>query len=154
MKCILKKIILFSGLLLSMLFTGTTIAQFQLWEIPDPNLPEIAMIRADPNWGSAVIYNSDTCKQIGDACGFFRRHASAHAELNHLLLPPAAYPASTEAKADCWAAKYGKPHEVLAAVQLFLEEGSNTKWKIHGDPIQRAEKVRDCAKQADNWIGN
>jgi hypothetical protein len=80
-----------------------------LWEIPDPHLQEIAMIRADPHWGAAVIYNPDTCKDIGEACGFFRLHAFAHSHLNHTLLAkPSAYPASLEAQADCWAAKYGK----------------------------------------------
>jgi len=150
MKYSLLKTILFSGLL----FSEITIAAASFWEIPDPHLPYIAMVRADPHWGSAVIYNPDICKEIGAACGFFREHASTHAHLNHLLLPPEAYPASLEAQADCWAAKYGKPNEVHAAVQLLLEDGSNPNWNIHGDPAERAKRIRTCAIQAGNWIGN
>ena len=52
--------------------TAAVISPF--WEIPDPDLDEIAMIRADPNWGTAVIYNPVTCQEIGEACMFFRRH--------------------------------------------------------------------------------
>jgi len=117
-------------------------------EIPDPHLDEIAMVRADPHWGAVVIYNPDTCKEIGEACGFFRLHAFAHRHLNHTLLAsPKQYPASLEAQADCWAAKYGKTNEVKAVVELFLDENRNPDWKIHGDPLQRAEKIRSCATE-------
>ncbi len=142
---------LFSGFLLSISCSEATIAPY--WEIPDPNLPYIAMVRADPYWTSAVIYNPDICQQIGDACGFFRLHAFAHDKLNHTLLAsPESYPASLESQADCWAARNGKPNEVHAAVQLFLEEDSSAKWKIHGDPVKRAETVSTCAIEAGNWI--
>ena len=143
----LKKMILFSGFLLSISCSEVTIAP--TGEIPDPTHPEIATMRADPHWGTAVIYNPDICKEIGDACGFFRLHAFAHAVLNHTLLAsPASYPVSIESQADCWAAKYGKPHEIHAAVQLFLQEDSSSKWKIYGNLIQRAQTVRRCAKHA------
>jgi len=128
-------------------------AAAQFWEIPDPDLPYIAMIRADPNWGSAVIYNPVYCEEIGKACGFFRTQAYAHAHLNHLFLPPKSYPASTELRADCWAAKNGKPEEVLAAAQLMLAYDDTKRWKIYGDPVQRSENIRNCARQSGNWIG-
>jgi hypothetical protein len=122
------------------------------WEIPDPDLKEIAMIRADPHWGAAVIYNPETCKEIGEACGFFRLHAFAHRHLNHLLLAePAAYPASQENQADCWAAMYGKTNDVQAAVRLFLDEDRNPAWRIHGNPLERAKNIRTCAIQAGKW---
>jgi len=151
MKYILVKIILFFGILLCISCSNTTVQPF--WEIPDPSLPEIAMIRADPHWGTAVIFNPDTCTEIGEACGFFRTHAFAHGHLNHqLLAEPSAYPVSLETEADCWTAKYGKANETFAIVKLFLEEDVNTKWKIHGDQKQRAKTIKSCAIEAGRWI--
>ncbi len=140
-----------TALVPGLLFSGPARAQF--WEIPDPDLKYIAMIRADPNWGSAVIYNPVHCEEVGKACGFFRKHAFAHAHMNHLLLPPKAYPVATELRADCWAAKNGKPDEVLAAYELMKNYDGNRNWILHGDTVQRAQKVRECALQAGNWIG-
>lgn len=141
-------------ILLSYLALGSFIsphAEAFVWEIPDSKLPYIAKIRADPRWGSAVIYNPVMCEEIGAACGFFRSHAFAHAHRNHLLLPPDAYPPTLEAEADCWAAKNGKANEVYAAVQLLLDENRNPDLNITGDPVQRAENIRTCALQAGNW---
>ncbi len=122
-------------------------------DIPDPSLDEIAMMRADANWGTVVIYNPVTCKEIGDACGFFRLHAFSHSHLNHhLLSEPSAYPISQEMQADCWTAKYGKPNETKAAVKLLLDENRNSTLKIHGDPIKRAENIRSCAMEIGKWI--
>lgn len=140
----MQKIILVSGFLLSVLFAGIVNAQF--WEIPDPELPYIAMVRADPQWGYAVIYNSKYCEQIGDACAFFRAHEYAHAFFNDLYLPPDSYPDSLERKADCWAAQYIRPQEALAAAQLFEESGSKQDLPLFGDPAQRAQTIRECAK--------
>ena len=154
MKFIMNRTILFFSILLSSLLSEQILAQTLYWEISDTSLPYIARVRADPNWGAAVLYNPDTCREIGTACGFFKEHASAHAHLNHLLLPPEAYPTMTEAQADCWVAKNGKPDEVYAAVQLFLDENRNPNLNITGDSVQRAEKVRACAEEAGNWIEN
>lgn len=119
------------------------------WELRDPDLKEIAMIRADPHWGAVVIYNPDTCKDIGDACGFFRLHAYAHKHLNHTLLAePENYPASQESQADCWAAQYGKPGEIRAAIDFLNSEIRNPDWKIHGNAKNRAEKISACADLA------
>jgi len=123
-----------------------------IWEVQDSTLPEIAMARRIRTGRSVVIYNPDTCREMGAACGFFRLHAFAHGCLNHTILAsPEDFPASLESEADCWAARNGKPDEVYAAVQLFLEEGSSDKWKIHGDLQHRAKTVRDCAIAAGNW---
>ena len=154
MNIILKKVILFPGLLLSSLLSEQILAQTLYWEISDTSLPYIARVRADPNWGAAVLYNPDTCKEIGAACGFFIEHAGAHPHLNHILLPPEAYPLTLEDEADCWAAKYGRPHEVYAAVQLLLNDNRNPNLNIIGVPAQRAEKIRACAEKAGNWIEN
>ena len=119
------------------------------WELRDPDLKEIAMIRADPHWGAVVIYNPNTCKEIGDACGFFRLHAYAHKHLNHsLLAEPELYPASQLAQADCWTAQYGKPNEIRAAIALLENVDRNPDWKIHGDAKKRAENITACAAKA------
>lgn len=124
------------------------------WEIADPYLDEIAMMRPDPNWGTAVIYNPVTCEKIGAACMFFRLHAYAHEQLRHGLLgEPDDYPASQEAAADCWAAKYGKPGDVYAAFVLLTDKQRDPTLRIHGDPEQRAAWIKHCAMETDNWMG-
>ncbi len=151
MKRISMKIILLSGLLLSASCSNVPTTPY--WEIQDSRLPEIAMIRMIRTGANVVIYNPVICQQIGDACGFFRLHVFAHDRLIHTILPkPADYPASQEYQADCWAAKYGKPHEIYAAVQLISDEDRDKNLKIHGNPAQRAEQIRVCAIDAGNWI--
>ncbi len=98
--------------------------------------------------GTAVIYNPNTCRETGEACGFFRLHAFAHNHLNHLILATQIdYPLSLEKQADCWAAKYGKANEVLAAIQILLDKDRNPAWKIHGEPAERAELIQSCATE-------
>lgn len=147
MYALINKLILITGLLSGILIIPVTKADGSLfpWEIRDPALPYIAKVRADPQWGSAVIYNPDLCDQIGDACAFFRTHAYAHAFLNDLLLPPEKYAASLERKADCWAAKNIKEHEVVAVIQLFRDSEKTGQLPITGDPVERARIVRECA---------
>ena len=149
---ILKRTIILSSLLLSSLLSENVLAFY--WEISDTKLPYIARVRADPHWGAAVLYNPDTCKEIGAACGFFKEHAYAHAHRNHIILPPEAYPPTLEDEADCWAAKNGRPHEVYAAVQLLLDNDRNPNLNITGDPAQRSKKIRACAEKAGNWVEN
>jgi hypothetical protein len=121
-------------------------------ELSDPNHEEIASIRLLP-WNSyTVVYNPVTCEQIGDACAFFRGHAYAHFMLNHALLPPDFYPELSEKQADCYVARYGLPDEIKAAVTLLLDENRDPNLKIHGDPLNRAENIKNCAKQYGNWI--
>jgi len=146
----INRSILFFSLLLSSLLSENVLAELY-WGIPDAKLPYIAMIRAQSR-GAMVIYNPDTCKEIDIACGFFIEHASAHAHLNHRLLPPEAYTTISEDQADCWVAKNGKPEEVYAATQLLLDENRNPDINIIGDPTLRAEKIRACAEQAGNWV--
>ena len=149
---IMNRAILIFSLLLSSLLSENVLSALY-WGIPDSKLPYIAMIRAQAR-GAMVIYNPDTCEEIGKACGFFIDHASAHAHLNHVLLPPEAYPTMIEAQADCWVAKNGKPDEVFAAVQLLLDDNRNPNLHITGDPAKRAEEIRACAEVAGNWIGD
>jgi hypothetical protein len=72
-------------------------------------------------------------------------HEYAHAALNHVFLPPDAYPVSIEREADCWAAKYISPQEALAAARLFEESGGRKDLPLFGDPAQRARTIRECA---------
>ena len=150
MNLIMNRTVLLSCLLLGSLLSESVLAA-RYWGIPDAKLPYIARIRAQAR-GAMVIYNPDTCEEIGAACGFFIDHASAHAHLNHLLLPPEAYPAMLEAQADCWVAKNMNPKEIYAAVQLLLDENRNPDINIIGDPAKRAENIRACAEQAGNWV--
>ena len=147
----MNKILLFCGITLCCACSKTI---SPVWEIPDPDLDEIAMIRMDPNWGPAVIYNPNTCEEIAEACGFFRLHAYAHDHLKHTMLgEPDDYPASQEKAADCFAAKYGKPENTRAAYELFLNKDRNPEWKIHGDPEKRAQTIKACASQKNKWNG-
>lgn len=145
------KLGLFLGLLITV--SGCTTNYTRPYkELSDPSHEEIASIRHLP-WNSyVVVYNPVTCKLIGDACGFFRGHAYAHFMLNHTPLPPKFYPALSEKQADCYVAKYGKPNEIKAAVDFFLDGDRDPNIKIHGDPLIRAKNITDCAKQAANWI--
>lgn len=141
------------GLFMGLSCCNTTFAPFS--ETPDSGLSDLAMIRADPHWGTVVIYNPNYCEQIGDACRFFRAHAFAHAMLNHVLLAsPAHYPDIQEAEADCYAARRGNPKEVLAAVNFLRQvDVTSLQWKIYGDPRERAEAIRKCAIKGGRWIG-
>ena len=122
------------------------------WEIPASDADYIAYIRQHPKYGTAVIYNTDYCKTIGgDACGFFRAQAHAHSDLNHPILPPDHYPASQIAAADCWAARNATPAEVTAAYDFLSNEDREPAIPVVGDPVKRADNIRQCALAADNW---
>ena len=122
------------------------------WELRDPDLKEIAMIRADPHWGAVVIYNPKTCNEMGEACGFFRLQAYAHKHLNHnLLAEPKLYPNLQLTQADCWAAQYGKSEETRAAIALLENDERDPNWKIHGNPEKRAKNIRNCAETAGKY---
>lgn len=150
MKSNIRTLFVFGFLLSTLLACSAAGRHF--WEISSPDLPHIAMIRADPRFGSVVVYNSELCKQIGDACGFFRTHAHAHSSLSHQILPPGGYPDSLEAEADCWAARNAEPGEVTAAVQLLSDENRDPDIPIIGNASERAERIRDCAIESRNWI--
>ena len=141
------------ALLLTALVTNGLSGQIAVPEIPDPTLPDIAMVRPDPTYGAVIVYNPIICQSVGLACGFFRAHEYGHVVLSHQFRDPRFYPAEREASADCWAAQNGRPQEILAAVQLFLAGGSSGNWAVYGNPVQRAERVRLCAMQAGRWMG-
>ncbi len=146
---------LIASLLVAFCFSVLTLRNVtaQIPEIPNPNLPDIAVVRPDQQYGAVIIYNPIFCQQIGLACGFFRAHEYGHVFLKHQFMNPWAYSAVREAQADCWAAQNGVPAEIFAAVQLFLQGGSSPNWQIYGNPHQRAQRVRQCAIQAGKWMG-
>lgn len=125
----------------------------QVPEIPDPNLPDVAMVVSSPTYGTVILYNPVFCQQMGLACGFVRAHEYAHIALGHSLMLPSAFPNNREAEADCWAAQNSHPDEIFAAVQLFRNGLSSSNWQLYGSPSQRAERIRRCAIQANRWIG-
>lgn len=152
MKYILEKTIPLMVFLFSIFFS--TVASAQFWEIPDPNFKYIAMIRKDPTWGYAVVYNSAICEKIGDACVFFRAHEYSHWFHHDLFLHPDEYPRVEEDRADCWAAKYIKPHEAEAAANLLSDKEAMKELPIFGDPSHRAELIRKCAEEGGTWLGD
>ena len=117
-----------------------------------PNHTEIASIRKHFQETYIVIYNPDTCKEIGDACRFFISHAYAHYRLNHSLLKPKYYPTLSENQADCYVAKYADPEVLQAVIKLLEDENRDPNLKIHGNALNRAENIRNCAIEAGNWI--
>lgn len=119
--------------------------------LADPNHSEIASIRRDIYESYLVIYNPDTCKEIGDACRFFISHAYAHYRLSHSLLRPKYYPTLSENQADCYVAKYAKPEVLEAVIELLEDENRDPDLKIHGNALLRAENIRNCASEAGNW---
>ncbi|MEM8676360.1 MAG: hypothetical protein AAGF83_21215 [Cyanobacteria bacterium P01_G01_bin.67] len=125
----------------------------QVPEIPDPNFPDIAAVAPHPQYGAVIIYNPIICQQIGAACNFFRAHEYGHINLGHHLLHTSAYRLEKEAQADCYAAQTANSNDIFAAVQLFLNYQKSFDWRIYGNPIERANRVRTCAIQAGKWIG-
>lgn len=122
------------------------------WEIPASDADHIAYIRQHPEYGTAVIYNTNYCETIGDAaCGFFRAQAHAHSDLNHQILPPEHYPTSQILEADCWAARNAKPVEVKAAYDFLSNEARDPDIPVIGEPTKRADNIRRCAQAAGNW---
>lgn len=111
-------------------------------EIPNPNLPDIAMVTVD-NWGNPVIvYNPILCQQAGPSlCEFYRWHEYGHIMMGHTIIPK--WPQAKEFEADCWAAKNAPLHTIQAAYQWFRMGGGSTP--IHGSGQQRAARISTCA---------
>lgn len=121
-------------------------------EIGTPDLNYIARIRTNRANSSEVVYNTRICNEIGKACGFFRSQAYAHVPLSHMpFLAPDQYAPSLEREADCWAARYAPREEVVAAVELLNDQQRAQGLPITGNPAERAERIRNCARQAGNW---
>jgi len=103
---------------------------------------------------SMIVTNPVLCAEAPGPCRFFITHVQAHRQSNHLILPPNAYPAGTEAKADCFAANNSDPQDVLDTYELLVQPDKAEKYSIPGDLKVRAENVRTCAIKSKNWIGD
>jgi hypothetical protein len=115
-------------------------AMAQVPEIPDPTLPDIAMVRM-MNGQPVIIYNPMICQQIGPfLCGFYRKHEYCHIYLSHPLRQM--WPQAMEFEADCCAAKHVTDQEFAAAFQFFMGGGGGTPQ--HGPGPARAARIRDC----------
>ncbi|MCG8324232.1 MAG: hypothetical protein MI673_01860 [Thiotrichales bacterium] len=123
-------------------------------EVADPELPYIVIFREFRPGLNAVVYNPETCQEMGDACRFFRSHAYAHHRLNHGAVDVPHYlPDEMEFQADCWAAKYVEPHEAAAAIALFEDTQKAQSFNINGDLRLRAQTVKECARQKVSSTG-
>jgi len=131
-------------ILLSLLFVFAIKVQAQVPEIPNPNLPDIAMVQMTPQ-GPVIFYNPNICRQAGPAlCSFYRKHEYGHVSLGHGY--SRAMPQQKEAEADCWAAAHATEAELAAALAWF-DRGGGADWH-HGSGPQRAARVRACAGTA------
>ena len=125
--------------LVAALFSGRVSSQVP--EIPNPQLPDIAMVTTDRYGNPVIIYNPMLCQQAGQAlCGFYRTHEYGHVALGHTIRQ--AWPWQKEAEADCWAAQHASRSEVLAAYQWFSSGGGASP--IHGSSWQRAARLEAC----------
>ncbi len=136
------------------MLSGCTTSSKHVSEISGPNVPHIAMLRRTRFDGTVVVYNSEICKQIGEACDFFRSQTFAHTQLNHPILTPEYQTRSNTRDADCWAATYAEPSQVAAAFALLMDADRVKDLPIVGDPESRAANIQTCAKQAGNWPDN
>lgn len=123
-------------------------------EIADLSLHDVAILRPDPQYGLVIVYNPAICQMVGPACGFFLSHEHGHVAHEHQPRQSADQLATMESQADCWAAAHSNPREVMAAFYLFMNGGSSPNWEIYGHPRQRAARVRECAINAGNWVGD
>jgi len=123
------------------LITVSSDAQWNVREIPDPNLPDIAMVTVLPNGEQVIIYNPILCQQAGPLlCGFYRAHEYCHIDLGHVFRPT--WPQVKELEADCCAAKVVTNAEANAAYQWFISGGGTSP--THGFGPQRAQRILAC----------
>ena len=112
----------------------------QVPEIPDPSLPDIAMVRMW-NGQPVIVYNPTKCQQLGPyLCGFYRAHEYCHIQRAHPIRQM--WPQAMEFEADCCAAQNVSNEEFVAAFQWFMSGGGSTPQ--HGTGQQRAARIRAC----------
>lgn len=117
-------------------------ANAQVNEIPNSNLPDIAMVTIDGYGNPVIIYNPILCQQAGPAlCEFYRVHEYGHIVNGHTIVPK--WPWQKEAEADCWAAQNASSAAVMAAYQWFSIGGGASP--AHGTSWQRAARLSQCA---------
>jgi len=153
MKILILKALTVTSLVLISSITNLAFTQSRTSTISDTQIPYLAMGKGNSE-RSMIVTNPILCDEAPGPCRFFIRHVQAHRQSNHLILPPHAYPASTEAKADCFAAKNSNAQDVIDAYELLMQPDKASKYSIPGDLKVRAENIKTCAIKANNWIGN
>ena len=128
-------------LIMSGILCGASAAQVP--EIADPSLPDIAMVRRNPDGSPFIVFNPILCQQIGpQLCGFYRNHEYCHIRLGHGLR--AQWPSEMELQADCCAARTSAMGEAAAAYQWFMNGGGSSP--THGWGWQRAQRIVACRR--------
>ncbi len=134
-------------ILFSLLVSACGPAKYSIREVKDPGSRYLAYIDEGRPGHYFVVYNPQTCEQVGHACEFFRSQVYAHARLNHPIYDqPHFYTAQLESQADCWAAKYASTAALNAAVEIFEDEQRARELRLYGDFAKRAERIRQCAQ--------
>lgn len=111
-------------------------------EIPNPSLPDIAMVTVNGMGSPIIIYNPILCQNAGPAlCEFYRWHEYGHIMMGHTLIQN--WPQIKELEADCWAAKNAPRYALDAAYQWFIAGGGASP--THGFGPQRAYRIAYCA---------
>lgn len=113
-----------------------------IFEIPDPNLPDIAIVSSVEEVGTVIFYNPVLCTQAGvELCQFFRMHEYGHIAMGHLSnnIPNQETRKREEAEADRWAAQNASSYAVRAAYRHFQAGGGETP--VHGAGKDRAARV-------------
>ena len=130
-----------------------------IYEIADPNLPDIAIVSLVEGVGTVIYYNPVLCSEAGaDLCQFFRMHEYGHIAMGHLSNnnPDQETRKREEAEADGWAAQNASPHAVQAAYRHFQNGGGETL--VHGAGKQRAARLTLYAgiqkHRAVDYLGN
>ena len=127
------------------------VALAQIREIPNPNLPDIAMATFD-RMGPVIYFNPIIAQRVGPhVAEFFRAHEYGHHNLNHIQRGMMTDPFSRrwvrrglEKEADIWATQtlfqQGNTMAIEAAVRSF-RSGTMQPSPNHPHPIQRASYI-------------
>lgn len=114
-------------------------------EIPDPRLPDIALVTKLPGQGNVIYYNPIICAHAGaELCEFYRAHEYGHIALGHT--ETSGDIKRKELEADCWAAKHAPAKVVKVAYDYFSAGGGKTP--LHGNGAQRAARI-DSVRNSD-----
>lgn len=105
-------------------------------EIPNPNLPDIAMVTVDGYGNPVILFNPMLCQQAGpELCEFYRWHEYGHIMMGHTIIQK--WPQIKELEADCWAAKNAPQYALQAAYNWFMAGGGASL--IHGFVVRSAQ---------------
>ena len=139
------------------LFVLIQVASAQIREIPNPNLPDIAVAWYD-QMGPIIVFNPIVVQQVGPYVStFFRAHEYGHHNLGHIQQSMVSGPVnyqwtriSFERDADLWATQVlfnqGNYAAIEAAIMHF-RSGKVAPSPLHPHPIQRASYISQLYQQ-------